>query len=224
MDSAQSTSIVKGQWKESDERSIKFEEWDEQTVEHVFEWLYLGYYYLDLSIDRLRADGKRKTSSPLLETGQEQSQGEPILRGEEGADANKYRRPLTPLALFHTLSYAGPPEEMTQCAEGSASEDEELSTGKILLPDARVYMLAQYLQLEGLKSDAFDSLRYFLLQWEPYPFRRGEIKSTVNPARFVYTSTYPSVLRSAQRSQCANWCRPSWQKISCFLSDLKSTL
>ncbi|KAL9018016.1 MAG: hypothetical protein Q9185_004685 [Variospora sp. 1 TL-2023] len=84
-------------------------------------------------------------------------------------------------------------EEMTQCAEGSASEDEELSTGKILLPDARVYMLAQYLQLEGLKSDAFDRLGYFLLQLEPYPFRRGEIKSTANFARFVYTSTYPSV-------------------------------
>ncbi|KAI4126595.1 MAG: hypothetical protein LQ341_006865, partial [Variospora aurantia] len=169
------------------------EEWDEQTVEHVLEWLYLGYYYLDVPIDRLRADGKRKASSPLLETGQEQSQGEPILPGEEGADANKYRRPLTPLAPYHTLSCAGPPEEMTQCAEGSVSEAEELSTGKILLPYARVYMLAQYLQLERLKSDALDRFRYFLLEWEPYPFRRGEIISTVNLARFVYTSTYPSV-------------------------------
>lgn len=110
---------------------------------------------------------------------------------------------------------------MTQCAEGSVSEVEVLSTGNILLPDARVYMLARYLQLEDLKSDLFERLRYVLLQWEPYLFRRGEIISTVNLARFVYTFTYPSVSSEEPMRKLVS---TFVAKISCFLTDLKSTL
>lgn len=61
-------SIVEGHWKESEERSIKLEEWNEQTVEHVLHWLYLGYYNpgyynLDLPMDRLRADRRGKPAA-----------------------------------------------------------------------------------------------------------------------------------------------------------------
>ncbi|KAL8918897.1 MAG: hypothetical protein Q9208_007078 [Pyrenodesmia sp. 3 TL-2023] len=36
--------IVEGEWKESANRRIDLEEWDEQTVEQLVQWLYSGHY------------------------------------------------------------------------------------------------------------------------------------------------------------------------------------
>lgn len=36
--------VVNGEWKESSERSIRWEEWDSATVSMFVEWLYTGEY------------------------------------------------------------------------------------------------------------------------------------------------------------------------------------
>ncbi|KAL8645806.1 MAG: hypothetical protein Q9210_006507 [Variospora velana] len=179
-------SIVEGQWKESEERSIKLEEWDEQTVEHVLQWLYFRAYMRTSPCEAPLSE--RKNRIPITQPQdckRDESAHNQSPELKESTNDPAIYRPLTPLLA---IDCPGPPEGETVSVDLTAIATEP-SNGKNLLSDARVYILAQYLQLEELKRRAFDRVKVVLSNWELGAFPPDWVRKTTILAGFVYDST-----------------------------------
>lgn len=180
---------------------------EEQTVEHVLEWLYSGSYTLPVP-SRLGADIEKapktgidhprprtrqqlrnsRIASPLPAEIDEQ---ESSIQLEPDHAPDTYR-PLTPL---HDIQCSGSRESPTlQSSPAKDGRSIQLETlprkdwDQTLLSDAKVYMLAQYLQLIELKQYAFHHIQDVLVfcnQNFPGP---QALARAVDLARYVYPS------------------------------------
>lgn len=192
-------SIVEGEWKDSKECTISLEEWDEQTVEYLLQWLYFGHYTLCIPYEPTCVTSKRKATSTPSETNGEGSAGEQgptaeqeFSEDEDFGDLPEHRRPLTPMRSIHCL---GPHEGTVSSVQNLQKQGANhtamfhFSTGNSLLPDAQVYTLAQYLQLDDLKRLAFYRIQDELVQYKLHIHGVLFLTKFVDLARYVYAST-----------------------------------
>ncbi|KAL8645805.1 MAG: hypothetical protein Q9210_006506 [Variospora velana] len=170
--------IVEGGWKDSQERVVKLEDHDFVTVSQMLEWLYCGYYswgraclpnepptestcsngHEKLYLASQALDGSRLvTLSPLTSMGNQQLQTNNNLTAlSRPSDIlghglpGKSRTPLQKVTNHHK---AGGIDSAIRFATRS---------GCVLLQDAKLYILAQYLQLSHLKDLTFRSIQEVL--------------------------------------------------------------
>ncbi|KAL9008711.1 MAG: hypothetical protein Q9173_006191 [Seirophora scorigena] len=206
--------IVEGGWKDSQARLSKLEEHDLDTVAEMLEWLHWGYYtWFLLSsgpeqteehayITSLALNGGRIVAWPPDSPPVTAAEGRNRETHVPGDDLGRSNRPLD------IFKYGLPNEGSTQLEKLSkhyrANRIDDAvraytCTGATLLPDAKMYVVAQYLELSWLKSLAFQNIQEVL---KALVSRPHEIHSNVgaeNPSfvRFVYDRT-DSLTNSAQ--------------------------
>ncbi|KAL9598171.1 MAG: hypothetical protein Q9219_004668 [cf. Caloplaca sp. 3 TL-2023] len=202
--------IVNGSWKDSKNRSINLEEWEEETVEQVLNWLYFGFYSVPEMLRnqsdtvpaaeiRIDVDGHAfiewyasSSSTAQAAWGTVYRQGSTVQRKQDHTPDE--HRPLTPLHKVRCLgSCASPLSQIYPVGDSRLirlTKSHCTEWGHSLLPDAKVYGLAQYLQSTDLKRHAFchiqDVLIYFNRQRSLTPATLARI---VALAHYVYTST-----------------------------------
>ncbi|KAL9018015.1 MAG: hypothetical protein Q9185_004684 [Variospora sp. 1 TL-2023] len=170
--------IVEGVWKDSQERVVKLEDHDFVTVSQMLEWLYCGYYSWgraclpneppiestcsndreQLYIVSQALDGSRLvTLSPLTSTGNQQLQTNNNLTTlSRPSDILRHGLPGkrgTPLQTVTNHHKAGGIDSVIRFATRS---------GCVLVQDAKLYVLAQYLELSYLKDLTFRSIQEVL--------------------------------------------------------------
>ncbi|KAL8709057.1 MAG: hypothetical protein Q9225_007507 [Loekoesia sp. 1 TL-2023] len=200
--------IVEGEWKDSKSRIINLEEWEEQTVEHVLEWLYSGSYTLPVQVELGSDTGKATKTGidhPRPRTRQQLRNSRiatplPAEIEEQGSSIQlepdyvpDMCRPLTPLHDIQCSGSRGSPTlQSSPAKDGRSIQLEALPRkewGQTLLPDAKVYVLAQYLQLIKLKQYAFHHIQDVLVFCNQTPPGSHTLVRIVDLARYVYSST-----------------------------------
>lgn len=206
--------IVEGEWKDSQEGLIKLEEHDRDTVVKMLEWLHCGYYtwFLLLSgheqtdelayITSLALNGGRivtlsPDSTPV--TTAEERNRETYLPGDDLGTSN---RPLNILKYGLPNEGSTPLEKLSKHNGASRINDAVWGctcTGATLLPDAKLYVLAQYLELPCLKSLAFQNIQEVLeaLVSRPHEMHSNFRAGIPSFVRFVYDCT-DSLTNSAE--------------------------
>ncbi|KAL8973898.1 MAG: hypothetical protein Q9197_001855 [Variospora fuerteventurae] len=170
--------IVEGVWKDSQERVVKLEDHDFGTVSQMLEWLYCGYYSWgraclpnappiestcsndreQLYIISQALDGSRLvTLSPLTSMENQQLQTNNNLTTlSRPSDILRHGQPGkrgTPLSTVTNHHKAGGIDSVIRFATRS---------GCVLVQDAKLYVLAQYLELSCLKDLTFRSIQEVL--------------------------------------------------------------
>ncbi|KAL9006902.1 MAG: hypothetical protein Q9188_000357 [Gyalolechia gomerana] len=221
--------IVEGDWKDSKDRVINLEEWEEQTVERVLECLYSGFYTMH------SAPGPASKTTKAPETGVDHrrpitwqqlcnsrlasplpgdiNEGDCAFQHEPDCVPNQYR----PLTRLLDIRCPGSPRSPT--SQSSPAKDgrpilsgslPRADWGHTLLPDAKVYVLAQYLQLIDLKRYAFRHVQDVLgFLNQPTPDLAALIR-TLTLTRFIYSSTdsltnFEEPLRNLVSTFVAEW-------------------
>ncbi|KAI4169769.1 MAG: hypothetical protein LQ346_008934 [Caloplaca aetnensis] len=172
--------MTTGDWKESASRSITVSEWDEGTIQQLLHYLYHGTY----SIPAPSNDDDASSTSPRPRYFTQQLTKEEIRR-----------RPLPPLIYIDCL---GPrdevplgklPEKDLYMYRNEPDIQLALSSGYTLLPDARVYVLAHYLQLDGLQRLAFHRIQDVLVRWGGREDGEEILEKVVEVVGYVYVNT-----------------------------------
>lgn len=199
--------IVDGGWKDSHDRIICLDEWDEQSVQQLLEWLYCGHYtwYTDLfdptpdEEDRIRFRSRTYVTSLGL-TGdrivhlsprscnEQQTLDEECLYHQSisenmclPAEVIEYGIDSTPLQVLEAHHHSSGIEAALERMNGS------LST---LLSDAKLYVLANYLQLPRLKRLAFVNLQHVIdKSLRPNEYDSPDLATIMDFIRYVYAST-----------------------------------
>lgn len=200
--------IVDGNWRDSKDCVINLAEWEEPTVEQLLEWLYSGYYTVssipmsargvvmsddevaEALIPIIHQQLRGRKLSDLLPRDGDETESDVELSPDCVPD---HHQPLTPL---QDIRCSGPRDDgrvLTYPAiDSRAVQLESLCKkewGHTLLPDAKAYVLAQYLQLVDLKRYAFHHIQdtlVFLNQCSPGP---QALTRTIALAHYVYSNT-----------------------------------
>lgn len=197
--------IVDGKWKESVDRKLDLEEWDEQTVEQLVEWLYSGHYtrlkVTSEALDKHPYDHRSKTSLVRLKIGslagpspQHSKEAIPASGSISDSDEETYQIPTqlgkiqchgdrVGVAAHECLVADGRIAEMRNTLENSAQP------GSTLVQDAKVYALAQYLQLVGLKRLAFHNIQDVLTAKAVFGRLPRMTGAIVDLSRYTYAHT-----------------------------------
>ncbi len=197
--------IVEGQWKESVNRKLELEEWDEQTVEQLVEWLYSGRYTrLKVASEALDVHpydhhskapiARLKIRSSAGPSPQNSEGAIPVSGGSSDSDEEFYQFPTklseiqchgdrVRVATHERLVADGQIAEMRNSLENSARP------GSTLVQDAKVYALAQYLQLVGLKRLAFHNIQDVLTSKAVFVRLQHMTGAVVDLSRYTYAHT-----------------------------------
>ena len=172
---------IEGEWKESSDHQLVLEDWDEETVGRVLEWLYTGSY--------TEPQPQEPPASPKPLDSRNRETG--MYVGGETQDITTYpngdeemvttsswtSRPVEHLKLplppdtYHTApltSLRFPTNVDTESAQESskatptAEAESTYTTEAILLAHAKVYVMADYMLLPGLQRLAFEILQEVL--------------------------------------------------------------
>lgn len=204
---------IEGEWKESRERVIYWNDFDEHTVDQLLEWLYSAYYtwYKPPPIQPNEAEGAAANAEPQSFITSLDKDGDRIVslsphtygEGHPLDDLLLYHQsvtehPCTPREIVgHKLSQDYPPTidgHMEQLQIWGVNDAVEMSyrTASTLLPDAKLYVLAQYLQMSRLRRLAFRNIQHCLM-WigGDYEVERGSsvLANVIDLIRYVYAST-----------------------------------
>lgn len=174
---------TRGEWKESVERKISLQDWDAETVGRLVQFLYTGdYQYVDRSLpDTEQSPTTEATDVVGRESGFESPDG-PVLH------------PPTLAPLQECIEGAMPKHAHPRMTYGAWLESVDTSTfdfGQILLGHARVYVLAHFKAIAGLKTLAQGRLSGILLKLHPLGQHRNPhlAMNVVNLAIYVYGNT-----------------------------------
>ncbi|KAL8814098.1 MAG: hypothetical protein Q9223_006655 [Gallowayella weberi] len=191
--------IVEGQWKDSNDRTVNLEEWDPSTVQQLLEWLYTGQYNAttmvevnatnistrDLHAPTTHAHVQANTELVNIDQGDNRHELEP-------SSVTNSSRPVSP--LFNSAS---------DCVAARA-------IGCTLMLHAKVYALAQYLQLGNLKHQALHNIKTVLSSIKVLEDKPLLLNYIVDLVRYTYSSTDSLVnskepLRDLVSTFAADW-------------------
>lgn len=175
---------IEGEWKESRERVIYWNDFDEHTVDQLLEWLYSAYYtwYTQPPLEIEEVEGLAANAQPQSFITSLDMKGDRIVslsphtydEGQPLDDLLLYHQsvpehPCTPDKIVeHNLN---PNEslpfeahiEQLQIRRVNDAVEMSYRTASTLLPDAKLYVLAQYLQMSRLRRLAFRNIQHCLM-------------------------------------------------------------
>ncbi|KAL9055541.1 MAG: hypothetical protein Q9206_003092 [Seirophora lacunosa] len=178
--------IVDGNWKETNDRSITLPNWGEETVGQAIEFLYSGCYTVSVPSDLKDIPLPPEPEAPRWQSYK--------ITAEQGAEEFRLR-PLPDLIdmeclgpwLETPLGFVRPDNfNMTHL---QPSIWRAVTTGYTLLPDAKVYVLAEYLQLRDLQRFAFRKIQEVLARAHEQNRNPALVTEAVRLARYVYACT-----------------------------------
>ncbi|KAL8896432.1 MAG: hypothetical protein Q9207_007706 [Kuettlingeria erythrocarpa] len=197
--------IVDGQCKESVDRELGLDEWDERTVEQLVEWLYSGHYtrseVASQALDDHPYDHHTKASLVRLKvepsagpSPQYSQKANPVSGSSSGSDEE-----ISPISTrLSRIQCHGPRVGITsherlvvdrRIAEIGNAPENSAQPGSTLAQDAKVYALAQYLQLIGLKRLAFHKIQDVLTSKAVLGRLPGMTGAVVDLSRYTYAHT-----------------------------------
>ncbi|CUS12291.1 unnamed protein product [Tuber aestivum] len=175
-------SAVEGDWKESSEHIINLNDWDGGTVERLLQFLHTGGYQWPLP-EKLVAEklgfteAKNKTftfSSP------------PTTK----AESYEICRPLTPIDQL-VVADETPIIQSDYNAWLSTIKPSEYDLGDLLLSHAKIYALASYKDIEGLKRMALNRTLKTLTALGTIESGSREVTHITQLLKYVYENTTP---------------------------------
>ncbi|KAL8676184.1 MAG: hypothetical protein Q9224_007314, partial [Gallowayella concinna] len=192
--------IVQGEWKDSNDRMINLKEWDSRTVQQLLEWLYTGQYNWTTveKVDHINnnPDLNDPATHAHAETHPNQvtpDHGDEMHEVELSSDTNSHR-PASPQSI-----------QAYGCEAARA-------TGCTLMLHAKVYVLAQYLQLDEFKQQAFHNIEAVLSSVQDLKDKPLLLTKIVDLIRYIYNSTDSLInsnepLRELVSTFAADWFR-----------------
>lgn len=173
--SQQFKDATSGPWKESQERKILLQDWDEETVGRLVQYLYTGdYRYPNPSLPE-------KPPGGVAETETEKVPSAPEL-GRTGA--------LTPFAeCVQGTAWEHPGLPMTDASWLESVNTVEFDFEETFLAHAKVYTLAQYKSIVALKVLAHKRLSQTLLKLHPLGRNPHLAANITTLSAYVYAHT-----------------------------------
>ena len=154
MKSEKLKALVEGNWKDSASRIIELEDWDEDTVARLIEWLYTGKYSYPAPASALSATGDVSSRKAIAFGTFAQSS----VEKPKTEDITCLLMLLTRIQ-FKKVGCDPKPDRPLSPGWVSAIEDRKKhGLEAIFLADAKVYALADYMLLPELQALAFECL------------------------------------------------------------------
>lgn len=199
--------LIEGKWKDSLERKVVLEDWDEETVERLLEWLYTDDYACPhptrpATEEAIQPAAPHKDDEDSSIDSSKPSEEDFLLpldppnvatQPEQAADFG----PIRPTAVLLDLHKAFSPIDAK--ISGSAAFDNwatslrsaahEYDFEATLLAHAKLYALANYILLPALKTFALHRLQSVLLFLNPLKARTLPVRNLVTLAHYVYAHT-----------------------------------
>ncbi|MCJ1230549.1 hypothetical protein MMC12_007223 [Toensbergia leucococca] len=200
--------VIEGTWKESSDKQIVWEEWDEDIVENLVDWIYKGDYTFEFPELTPRSQEDTAGQMPIDSVKRTAVEGETLLMlssitlnaDDEIAIENVFPHHhfadhLGGLSKSFALPHPPPATSQVTIFENWTRNLKDLPPFWIdfippFLTHAKMYVIANYLLLPELKSLALDRLR-ILLQWVDQKTLTGsELASEVlELMRYIYDNT-----------------------------------
>lgn len=173
---------TRGEWKEARERKIDLKDWDGDTVARLVQFLYTGdYQYPDLVL----IPPVPEPAELIGENAKPRPQEKAPERTFDGS-----RRPFTPLdKCLEGLVSRVANERLTDFERLRSFDGSKSDYGDALLSHAKVYALACYKCIEGLKNLALERLLRTLLVMKAIEPGSHLLLNIVDLARYTYANT-----------------------------------
>ncbi|KAL8950613.1 MAG: hypothetical protein Q9222_003368 [Ikaeria aurantiellina] len=171
--------MVSGGWNECTDCSINLEEWEENTVAQVLQWLYQGFYTWPFIPDELEDDSQAQVADPTATSSETKQPDQAFTRTEK-------------IECHGPRKFTGNLEKVTQNHPIDEIRKTLLLSSKnaaTLLPDAKVYVLANYLQLVELKRLAFHNIQDVLCGIELEKSNSSTLASIPLLIEYAYANT-----------------------------------
>ncbi|KAL2046181.1 hypothetical protein N7G274_001628 [Stereocaulon virgatum] len=177
--------LVEGGWEDSTARKIELEDWDEDTVARLVEWLYTGRY---------------TCPSPGSDTSDEVA---PLTNDKQYNDIGNTCELVAPLRTDPTKTHTSLMHirfrksgcvyqfGKTTDARWKRAERTRKKSGldSTTLADAKVYVFADYMLLPGLQAFAFEGVAARLIWMGSFTPNTQIISDIVALAEYVYANT-----------------------------------
>ncbi|KAL8927881.1 MAG: hypothetical protein Q9172_001181 [Xanthocarpia lactea] len=202
--------IIDGDWKDSKDRAIDFEEWDETAITQLLDYLYTGQYKLIIIIPQ-------PTSNKGIEV--ELTNDIPCgdVNGAQDEAAVKTSDHIGTAPLVHETSRVeslisgkplAPPYSAPTTPSIGVARQHAIETGCTLLQHSRLYVLGHYLELTELKNLAIASIESITESVKE--LNPQLLSNIVQLIQYVYDSTDTLVnskepLRELVATFAANW-------------------
>ncbi|KAL9104945.1 MAG: hypothetical protein Q9163_000190 [Psora crenata] len=187
--------MIEGSWKESKESRIKLREWDVDTVARVLEWLYTCDYRSPFPFR------PQVTTQSAGETESSNAQAsERAVDQGTSAEATSAATPIEVGPLISTLEDVKTEAtglvrkdsyflEFIAWAQKHSGEAAALSHGTALMAHAKMYAIAEYLLLHGLKLLAAKRLRASVYFIGAFQCGSPAIDDVAMVAKYIYANT-----------------------------------
>ena len=185
MKSEKIKALVEGDWKDSTARKIELEDWDEDTVARLIEWLYTGRYtYPSPGPDT------SDEVAPLTNDDQYNNIGNPCdFDAPPKTDSTKTHISLEHIH-FRKSGFVQISDKTTYARWKRAGENRKTSDlNSTALADAKVYTLADYMLLSELQAFAFEGVAATLTLVGSFTPNTQIISDIVTLAEYVYANT-----------------------------------
>ena len=177
--------LVEGIWKDSTARKIELEDWDEDTVARLVEWLYTGRYTYPSS-DSDTSD----EVAPLTNDNQCNDIGN--LCEFDAPPTNDSMKTHTSLTHVHfrKFGFVHESEKTTYARWKRAGENRKTSgLNSTTLADAKVYALADCMLLSELQAFAFEGVAATLISVGSFTPNTQNMSDIIMLAEYVYANT-----------------------------------
>ncbi|KAL8713687.1 MAG: hypothetical protein Q9220_002213 [cf. Caloplaca sp. 1 TL-2023] len=177
--------MISGVWNERTKRCINLREWEEQTVAQVVEWLYRGDYAWNFAVDDLKDDTQ---ATAVDSTAAPSPAGKAPVVEQSNQSSNlaaqvQRHRPGTFTRTLETIAQIHPVDGIKKTLLPSSRDAINL------LPNAKVYVLANYLQLVELKRSALNNIQGVICNIELERSDPSTVATIAELAGFVYGNT-----------------------------------
>ncbi|KAL8915379.1 MAG: hypothetical protein Q9171_000249 [Xanthocarpia ochracea] len=202
--------IIDGDWKDSKDRAIDFEEWDETAISQLLEYLYTGQYKSIIIIPQPTSnEGIEVELTNDIPSGDVNgAQDEAAVKTSDHTGAAPSVHETSRVESLISGKPLAPPYPAPTAPNIGAARQHAIETGCTLLQHSRLYVLAHYLELTKLKNLAIASIESITeLVKEMIPQLLSNIVQLI---QYVYISTDTLVnskepLRELIATFAANW-------------------
>ncbi|KAK4694953.1 hypothetical protein P7C71_g2709, partial [Lecanoromycetidae sp. Uapishka_2] len=203
--------IIKGDWKDSQERKVVLTDWDEDTVSRLLEWLYTDEYTSpDPGVEMIgpapipepmsnsKGDhGPSQVSSDGSEHVPESAESDNTIIVVEPSDepaSMEVTRPVTPLLNLHfppttSMSKYSSAETFTAWKQSCQPRKNSLSYEATLFAHAKLYCLADYMLLPDLQALTWRRLQSTLDFIDHFTARTPVVTDLVKVVKYIYANT-----------------------------------
>ncbi len=152
--------IIDGDWKDSKDCAIDFEEWDETAISQLLDYLYTGQYKLIIVLpqptSRKGIEVELTNDIPSGDVNGAQDEAAVKTSDHTGTVPSVHETSrVEPLISGKPLA---PPHPAPTAPSIGAARQHAIETGYTLLQHSRLYVLAHYLELTELKNLAIASI------------------------------------------------------------------